>query len=118
MMSSKLQNRSAVCLLYHSQLHFLSQLFVYISVFYQPDGEAYLEEANFIRSKRNAPRLLDRHGFQYRINAKSTVSARIFWICCLSRSELKCNARAVTIDNKVTKYSGEHNHSFEMCDDY
>ena len=53
--------------------------------------------------------LVDQRGYTYSVNQRSKNSDRIFW-GCTKRRGIKCKARAVTFQDKITKLSGEHHH--------
>ena len=58
--------------------------------------------------------LVDLKGYTYQINRFSKCSSKAFWRCQKSRSrqiEGPCNARAISLHNKITLLSGTHNHN-------
>ena len=53
--------------------------------------------------------LVDQRDYTYYINKRAKTDSKVFWECTFRRKN-KCNARAVTYQNKITKLSGEHCH--------
>ena len=69
---------------------------------------------------------MDQRNFTYIRNGKSQYgTGRVWWLCAFARDlalrakEENCKARLITIQNKVIKMSGEHNHPApEACYEY
>lgn len=74
----------------------------------------YIEEAKYIKTVRGATWLVDGHGFKYRVNSKTFGNPRVYWSCVLSLTHYKCRARAITLNNQITSFSGVHNHTFDV----
>ena len=74
----------------------------------------YLEVAQFIRSYRGNPHLLDSRGYRYfktsdYTSKRNPGQVKSYWECC-ARAKLQCEARAVTDRGYITNYVKDHNH--------
>ena len=70
--------------------------------------------------RRGGIALVDQRNHSYIRNRKSESTDRIWWLCSSARRKGEnCKARLITIQNKVIKMSGEHNHPApEACYEY
>ena len=75
----------------------------------------YVEDVKgYTISSHKRPMLVDQRGYTYQISRFSKNSSKAFWRCQRSRSrqiEGPCNARAISLHNKITLLSGVHNHN-------
>ena len=70
----------------------------------------YIEDVKeYVASPLGKTRMVDQRGFVYVVNRYNQVSGKAFWRCSM-RKIRKCPVNAVTLQNKITKISGEHNH--------
>ena len=79
----------------------------------EPEVFIYLEEAKSLKNDgRNGKlRLIDQRNYTYIVNRKSADFNKVWWICGNYNNKVnKCNARAISVGNKITKLSGEHSH--------
>ena len=82
---------------------------------YRPKG--FTEEANIIQTTRGGVRLIDSNGFIYRTRGKGVTHNRVFWVCSLvNNPRLKCNARGITVNDKIARFTGVHTHTAESYD--
>ena len=61
--------------------------------------------------------MVDQKGFTYRIHRKFE-DGKAHWRCNAGKLAFKCYARAVTMGNKITKFSGVHSHPPDFQPDY
>ena len=70
----------------------------------------FIEEAKgFQQARKGAAMLVDQRDFVYHVNRKSKgPKAQIYWRCAVRNS---CKASLVSVGTKITKFSGQHNHT-------
>ena len=100
-----LHSRLAVCL--HS-----SQLFVYIISDYNGPFIEYVK--GYTPSMQGAPMLVDQNDYCYKLDKRSKTTCRLFWRCSVDKKSFKCNARVVSIGDKIVKMSSEHTHPVDV----
>jgi len=70
----------------------------------------YIEDVKgYVSSNRGKSYLVDQQGFVYAQNRFDVKTGKVFWRCSL-RIKNKCMVNAVTLENKITNRSREHNH--------
>ena len=70
----------------------------------------YIEEVKgYCMSNRGTAMLVDQRNYTYRYNRKSPSTSKTFWICSHRRA-IQCMARVVSVNNKITKITGQHCH--------
>ena len=63
-------------------------------------------------SSHGNPQLLDKWGYHFKINRKSKVCNKTYWVCTdyyKNKNDI-CKARAVTEGTQVVQWNNEHNH--------
>ena len=77
-----------------------------------PETEVEVQDkAQFLKSTRDRPMLLDKAGYCYYKGKSSTIHlSRITWACTRHR-EFKCPARCTTDGFHIVKYLHKHDHS-------
>ena len=71
-----------------------------------------LEDGRFVLSSHGNPVLLDKRGYHFKINRKSKVCNKTYWVCTdyyKNKNDI-CKARAVTEGAQVVQWNNEHNH--------
>ena len=69
------------------------------------------DKAQFTKSSRGKPALVDERGFIYHKHKNSKIhSSKIYWSCEKSRRQ-KCPARATTDGFYIIRYLNDHNHA-------
>ena len=63
----------------------------------------------YLKSKGGATLLVDQRDYTYFSNRTTEDRVKKYWVCS-SRNKLKCTARIVSTNHKVTRISGNHNH--------
>ncbi len=79
----------------------------------QPLPHEFVEDANFVTSRKGTALLVDSDGQAYSMIRKS--GTRSFWRC-VQHKKMTCPGRAVTASKFIVKKSGLHTHESDLAE--